>query len=126
MLLSAGFIITWAHHNFIKGEKVISLVGKIISLLLIIYFVYIQSIEYFHSEFTIADSVFGSLFFTLTGLHGLHVKAAVILLSVSTYRIYTDQITSSHALSLDTSILYFHGTDIIWLLLYAILYYWGA
>ena len=126
LLLSAGFIITWGHHNFIKGEKINALLGKIFSILLIIIFVYIQSIEYYHSEFTIADSVFGSLFFTLTGLHGLHVKAAVLLLSVSTYRIYTDQITSSHALSLDTSILYFHGTDIIWLLLYAILYYWGA
>jgi cytochrome c oxidase subunit 3 len=93
---------------------------------LIIIFIIIQAVEYTNSTFTIADSVYGSIFFALTGLHGLHVMAAIILLSVSTFRIYTDQITSEHALSLDTSILYFHFTDVIWLILYGVLYYWGG
>ena len=56
----------------------------------------IQYVEYSNAEFTISDSVFGSVFFVLTGLHGLHVFAAIILLSVSAYRVYTDQFTSEH------------------------------
>jgi cytochrome c oxidase subunit 3 len=97
LLLSAGFIITWAHHSFIQGNKDISLFGMIISVILIIIFLGIQYVEYTNSEFTIADSVYGTVFFSLTGLHGLHVMAAVILISVAIFRIYCDHITSEHA-----------------------------
>ena len=86
----------------------------------------VQYVEYSNAEFTISDSVFGSIFFTITGLHGLHVKAAIVLLSVSTYRMYTDQITSEHSLGMDISIFYFHFTDVIWLLLYLTVYFWGG
>jgi cytochrome c oxidase subunit 3 len=126
LLLSAGFIITWAHHAFLKGEKGTSLFGMFISILLIAIFLVIQYVEYSNTEFTISDSVFGSVFFVLTGLHGLHVMAAILLLSVSMVRAYTDQFTSEHCLCLDVSILYFHFTDIVWLGLYLIVYYWGG
>lgn len=52
--------------------------------------------------------------------------AAIILLTISTIRIYTDQFTSEHCLGLDVSILYFHFTDIVWLGLYLVVYYWGG
>ena len=68
----------------------------LISIILIVIFIGIQYVEYSNAEFTISDSVFGSVFFVLTGLHGLHVFAAIILLSVSAYRVYTDQLTSEH------------------------------
>lgn len=126
LLLSAGFIITWAHHAFLKGEKGNTLFGMLLSMFLIAIFLYIQFIEYSNAEFTISDSVFGSVFFALTGLHGLHVLAAIILLSVAYARIYTDQLTTEHCLSLDLSILYFHFTDIVWLGLYLVVYYWGG
>lgn len=126
LLLSAGFVITWAHHAFLKGSKGSSLFGMIISIALILVFLFIQYVEYTNSEFTISDSVFGSVFFAVTGLHSLHVKAAVILISVATFRVYTDQLTSEHCLGLDVSILYFHFTDLIWILVYLCLYYWGG
>lgn len=114
LLLSAGFVITWAHHAFLKGDKSSSLLGKTISMVLIAIFLSIQAIEYTSSPFTISDSVFGSIFFAATGLHGLHVIAAIILISVSTVRIYLDHSSSEHAVGLDVSILYFHFTDLIW------------
>ena len=126
LLLSSGFIITWAHHAFLTGDKTNTLLGMLISIILIVIFIGIQYVEYSNAEFSISDSVFGSVFFVLTGLHGLHVIAAIFLLSVSFIRVYTDQLTSEHCLGLDVSILYFHFTDIIWLLLYLIVYYWGG
>jgi cytochrome c oxidase subunit 3 len=50
----------------------------IITILLGIFFVILQFTEYKYSPFTIADSAFGTCFFMLTGLHGLHVIAGVI------------------------------------------------
>ena len=97
-----------------------------ISIFLIAVFIAVQYVEYSNAEFTISDSVFGIVFFVLTGLHGLHVKAAIILLSVSAVRVYTDQYTTEHCLGLDVSIIYFHFTDVVWLGLYLIVYYWGG
>ena len=60
------------------------------------------------SEFTIADSVYGSTFFSLTGLHGIHIFVAVIFVGVATYRIFKDETSTEHALVLDTSLIYYH------------------
>jgi len=49
-----------------------------------------------------------------------------ILLSVALARVYTDQLTTEHCLGLDVSIIYFHFTDIVWLGLYLVVYYWGG
>jgi cytochrome c oxidase subunit 3 len=63
LLLSSGFIITWAHHAFLKGDKNNTILGMIISIALIFIFIFIQYVEYSNAEFSISDSVFGSVFF---------------------------------------------------------------
>ncbi len=39
-----------------------------------------QNHEYGHAVFSIADGVYSSVFYSLTGLHGLHVFAGLLLL----------------------------------------------
>lgn len=98
----------------------------LISLFLIFIFLSVQYFEYSYSPFTIADSVFGTVFYAITGLHCLHVIAAFIFILIVNIRIYLDQYTSEHSIGLDISILYFHFTDIVWLGVFFFLYYWGG
>lgn len=46
-------------------------------------FVALQGWEYYTAKFTIADGIYGSCFFALTGLHGLHVVGGLFFLSVA-------------------------------------------
>lgn len=108
LLISGGFVCTWAHHSFLKGDKTNTLFGKIKGMTLTIIFLFVQYIEFSYSEFTISDSVYGSSFFIITGLHSFHVICAVLFLMAATYRIYSDSITSEHALILDCSLIYYH------------------
>lgn len=124
LLLSGGFVATWGHHSFLQGNKTNGLLGMIIAIVLTLIFVMIQAAEYSMSEFAMADSVYGSTFFALTGLHGFHVLLAAMLLIVATYRMYADQYSTEHALGLDTAQIYYHIVDVIWLALYAIVYYY--
>lgn len=126
LLLGSGFVATYAHHSFLSGNKVPALVGMLLASVQILIFVFIQGFEYIYSEFTIADSAYGTTFFALTGLHGAHMIVALIFLGVATYRMYLDQITTEHALVLDFSLIYLHLVDVIWLFLYFVLYYWGS
>lgn len=48
-------------------------------------FLVFQVFEYIASFFSIADSVYGSLFFSLTGLHGFHVLVGVLFLAMSLF-----------------------------------------
>lgn len=48
------------------------------------------------------------------------------MIAISTYRIWTDQATSTHSVGLEASIIYTHFTDVVWLAVFTFFYYWGA
>jgi cytochrome c oxidase subunit 3 len=56
---------------------------------------------YKNGEFTIADSLFGSIFYITTGLHALHVIVGVLFLAVGLIRLFRDSLTTSHHLGLE-------------------------
>ena len=124
LLLAGGFYATGAHHSFIMGDKSNALIGMFLGMFLTFIFLIVQYIEYSYAEFAISDSVFGSVFYITTGLHFTHVLAALIFLGIASYRIYSDSMTSEHALNLDLALLYYHLVDVVWLAVYVCFYYW--
>jgi cytochrome c oxidase subunit 3 len=76
--------------------------------------------------FTIADSVFGSVFFASTGLHGFHVIIGTLFISVGLFRIIQSHLTNGHHLGLESAIIYWHFVDVVWIFLFCVVYYWGS
>ena len=68
----------------------------IITIILGSLFLLFQSQEYLNGEFTIADSVFGSIFYLTTGLHAIHVIVGIINLMVAMIRLLRDSFTTEH------------------------------
>ena len=75
ILLSSGVTVTYAHRGIIAGSRYISLDGLYWTVLYGFLFSLIQGYEYCFSDYSMNDGVFGSLFFLLTGFHGIHVIA---------------------------------------------------
>lgn len=96
ILLGSGFTITLAHAYLRIGEQQFSLVYLGVTVLLGLYFTSWQYIEYSEARFTIADRVYGSLFYVVTGFHGLHVVIGTIILAVTWFRLYYQLMRSSH------------------------------
>jgi len=67
-----------------------------VTIFLAIVFTTLQFSEYLIAPFNISDSVYGSAFYSLTGLHGLHVIIGTIFISVSFARFLLGHFTSSH------------------------------
>ena len=77
-------------------------------------------------------NLFGSTFFTLTGFHGAHVTVGVIwLLSIAGYSFWGGRrankiLTDRQALSVDLAALYWHFVDIVWIVIFAVVYLIGV
>ena len=113
----------YAINNNCKSKSIFYL---LITILLGFIFIYLQYFEYFSSLFTISDSVFGSSFYLLTGFHGAHVIIGVLFLIVSFFRLVKNHYTDNHFLNSTFASIYYHFVDVVWILLYALIYCWGT
>jgi len=126
LLLSSGITGTWAHHALVAGNKKEANYGLILTLILGFFFTYLQYLEYCETSFSIADSVYGSLFFVTTGFHGIHVLVGAIFLTVGFIRLIKGHFSQNHHLGFEFAIWYWHFVDIVWLFLFAWIYCWGS
>jgi heme/copper-type cytochrome/quinol oxidase subunit 3 len=78
-------------------------------------FVLVQFHEYVESPFGMDDSIYGSLFFFITGFHGTHVILGLLLVIIQYFRLNIGCFTRNHHLGFNFSIWYWHFVDIIWI-----------
>src|SRR5262249_54827394 len=62
--------------------------------------------------FNASKTVYGGTFFVMTGFHGAHVIAGLLMLVAVTVRAYWNDFTPSRYLFVDTSVLYWHFVDV--------------
>jgi heme/copper-type cytochrome/quinol oxidase subunit 3 len=75
-----------------------------------------------HDGLSLQSSLFGSSFYTLTGMHGIHVTIGVIwLLSLQLYAL-RGGVTAERALDVEIAGLYWHFVDIVWIAIFTIVY----
>ncbi|MEO6571430.1 MAG: cytochrome c oxidase subunit 3 [Ilumatobacteraceae bacterium] len=67
-------------------------------------------------------SLFSSSFYTLTGFHGVHVSVGVILLLATVGMILKNRIPGDKAEVVELVGLYWHFVDIVWILIFTLVY----
>ena len=80
--------------------------------------------EYNEAIFCISDSIYGSLFFIITGFHGLHVLIGTLFLIVNLILIINMDYSFNHHFGFEAAAWYWHFVDVVWLFLFIIVYYW--
>lgn len=68
------------------------------------------------------EILFFGLYYTMTGLHGLHVLAGIIVLIFMLVFILRGKITQDDYIKLENAGLYWHLVDIIWIFLFPLFY----
>jgi cytochrome c oxidase subunit III len=68
------------------------------------------------------EKIFYGLYYSMTGLHGLHVLSGVIALSIVLDFVRREKITSADCNKLENVGLYWHLVDVIWIFLLPLLY----
>lgn len=125
ILLTSGVTVTWAHHAIINNYFNKSVVRLAVTVALGAYFMYMQYLEYNEASFAISDGVYGSTFFMATGFHGFHVTVGTIFLFYVFIALVRGQLLSSHHFSFEAAAWYWHFVDVVWLILFVSIYWWG-
>ncbi len=96
-----------------------------VTLVLGITFLLLQAFDYsvlIHEGLSMGATTFGTTYFTLTGFHGAHVFGGVLMLAVVLYRGMAGQFSAKHHDMVEAASLYWHFVDVVWILLFSILY----
>lgn len=75
--------------------------------------------ELFGRNITISSGLFGQTFFTITGLHLLHVISGVIAMFVVATKYSSGRLTPGHV---ETMGLYWHFVDLVWMFVVPLVY----
>jgi heme/copper-type cytochrome/quinol oxidase subunit 3 len=107
-----------------RGARGRLLVGVPLAALMGAAFLFLQYQEYGEKlrEFTPQTNAYGSLFFVITGFHGLHVAVGVIALALILVAALSGRITRKHHAIVRITGLYWHTVGGVWILIFASLY----
>jgi cytochrome c oxidase subunit 3/cytochrome o ubiquinol oxidase subunit 3 len=67
-------------------------------------------------------NLFGSSFYTLTGFHGVHVTVGIIMLMSLVVITFRGRITGAKAEVIELIGLYWHFVDIVWIVIFTLVY----
>jgi heme/copper-type cytochrome/quinol oxidase subunit 3 len=88
-------------------------------------FLLIKAYEYnhkWHEGITISSNLFGSFYYTLTGLHALHVIGGIGLMAYLLWAGARGHFTPENHERVECGGLYWHLVDLVWVVLFPILY----
>ncbi len=108
-----------------RGDRTAFIRYFAVTLTLGVTFLAMQAIDYaiLYSEgMTLDAGPFGTTYYTLTGFHGAHVIGGVIMLGVVLYRGMAGQFSARHYDAPEAALLYWDFVDIVWIVLFTILY----
>lgn len=127
ILLSSGVTVTWAHWGLKENKRSHLIWGLAVTVALGVLFLVLQATEYLHAfhelNLTLGSGMYGSVFFMLTGFHGLHVTIGAIMLSIMLIRSIVGHFTPDHHFAFEAAAWYWHFVDVVWLGLFIFVYW---
>jgi cytochrome c oxidase subunit 3 len=127
ILLSSGVTLTIAHHALKAGHRGALKLWLFLTIALGATFLGFQAYEYTHAyselNLKLSTGVYGSTFFMLTGFHGAHVTVGAIMLSVMLGRALKGHFDKDHHFAFEAAAWYWHFVDVVWLLLFVLVYW---
>jgi len=125
LLIASSFTCQFAVWSIRKGDRKGYIRNISVTFVLGIIFLGMQVYDYgllFSEGMTLGSGPFGTTYFTLTGFHGAHVFGGVLMLGVILYRGMAGQFSAKHHDAVEAVSLYWHFVDVVWILLFSILY----
>lgn len=124
VLLVSGYFMANTVAKLRVGERVAAKWSLVLTILGGLVFVLLKSWEYLEklsSGIEMADNMFLTFYWLLTGFHLAHVLVGLVILMVQWFRI-KNKFTTLEVADVESGAAFWHMCDLIWLLLFPSLY----
>jgi heme/copper-type cytochrome/quinol oxidase subunit 3 len=81
-----------------------------------------ESLRLLRQGVTLSQGLFGTTFFTLTGIHGIHVAAGILLLAV--LFVVTAGRGERESVAVEAVAMYWYFVDAVWIAIFLVMYLW--
>jgi len=122
ILVTSSFTMHWALRSIKTGNRAGLKAGLVLTLAMGLTFLLTQIAEYARIGFSPSDNAFTTIFFSLTGLHGMHVFIGLMLLLAATLRSFRGHYSPEHHHGVELPGIYWHFVDVMWIVVYATVY----
>ncbi len=78
--------------------------------------------EFYREGLSLSSNLFGTTFFTLTGLHGAHVTMGIVWLLMLWGRSVQGRLGQEQAEAVEIAGLYWHFVDVVWIVIFTAIY----
>jgi cytochrome c oxidase subunit III len=131
VLIASSGTMQYALMRIQKGDRRGMNRALAITLIMGIAFLGAQAFDYYellignaeHAGFGINSGIYGTLFFTMTGFHGAHVFGGVVGIFIILLRGASGQFSARHHVAVEAVSAYWHFVDVVWIGLFATLYF---
>ena len=125
VLLFSSFFVVLALYGAQKGDRKMLIRWLSMTVLCGLFFIGMQVYEFqhfYHKGLGYSTNLFGSSFYTLTGFHGSHVTVGVIWLSTLLVLAIRGKLPAEKSLNLEIAALYWHFVDVVWIVIFPVVY----
>jgi cytochrome c oxidase subunit 3 len=125
VLLLSSLMVVLALEALRAGHRKYALIGIMSIIVLGAMFLGFQAYEFthfYHEGLSLDRNLFGSTFFVLTGFHGAHVTVGVFWLLILWVDCWRGTLNATNALRLEIAGLYWHFVDIVWIVIFTLVY----
>lgn len=105
-----------------RGNIGVTRAWLIVTIVLGGIFLTLQMHEYLTLDFHAQTDAYGSFFYLITGLHGAHVAAGLLMLLYVLVRAFAGHFDAVRNSAVRNAILYWHFVDVVWLVVFTTLY----
>ena len=128
-LLCSSLTIHLAARSLRRGSVPLFAILWLTTIVLGTTFMYGTATEWhrliYHDALTISTNLFGTTYYSLVGLHGFHVLVGLVSLSIVMALTLLESVKQEHAERVDILSLYWHFVDIVWMVVFTVVYVIG-
>ena len=124
VLVSSSGTIVLAEHFKAKDKLWLFRGFWLLTMAMGSYFLYGQAVEWGGLQFGFTSGTYGGTFYLLTGFHGLHVATGILLMAIMLIKSFLPGNYVGGEQGVQATSLFWHFVDVIWIVLFLLIYVW--
>lgn len=122
ILIASSVVLWWGEEGIKQGNRNRLLIGSGAALLMGTVFVAVQRLEWSNQHFSLETGAYGSLYFTTTGFHMVHVIVGLVMLLLVFIWTALGYFDRERNAAVSIAALYWHFVDGVWLAVFGTYY----